>query len=70
MHARAMSEGLRATLCARHYEAGGAVAAEAAGRALHLDGTRVPAPRFSPFHLCVESVGCGANGAARVLTVV
>ena len=58
--------GARATLCARR-SGGGDAGAE---RTLLLDGRPVAAATTTALHLCVDSVGCGASGAARVVTAV
>jgi hypothetical protein len=51
--------GAAATLCARRIDA---------GSLLLLDGEPVAGAATTALHLCVGNVGCGAGGAARVVT--
>jgi hypothetical protein len=60
--------GTKARICAR--KNGGASAAPGTAPAtLLLDGRPVASVSETGLHLCVDSVGCGASGAARVVTV-
>ena len=54
-----------ATLCVRR----GAAAEAAGGLTLLLDGSAVARPTVESHHICVENVGCGAGGVARVVTL-
>jgi len=63
--------GAKARICARRNgEAAAAAAAAVATATLLLDGRPVASASETALHLCVDGVGCGAGGAARVVTVV